>query len=83
MLHIDPHCVDMSKAAKDYHPGSGPLTPHAGEPGVYSPTGIYGDATLATAEKGRIIVEATVADLVRDVAGLRQVALSDPGGETA
>jgi creatinine amidohydrolase len=83
MLHIDPHCVDMSKAAKDYHPGSGPLTPNAGEPGVYSPTGIYGDATLATAEKGRIIVEATVADLVRDVAGLRKVVLPDAGGETA
>jgi creatinine amidohydrolase len=83
MLHIDPQCVDMSKAAKDYHPGSGPLTPNASEPGVYSPTGIYGDATLATAEKGRIIVEATVADLIRDIAALRQVAFSDPGDETA
>ena len=83
MLHIDPQCVDMSKAAKDYHPGKGPLTPNAGEPGVYSPTGIFGDATLATAEKGRIIVEATVADLIRDVAALRKAIVSDPGGETA
>ena len=81
MLHIDPQCVDMSKAAKDYHPGSGPLTPNAGEPGVYSPTVIYGDATLATAEKGLIIVEATVADLIRDIAGLRRVAMSNVGNE--
>ncbi len=77
MLYIDPQCVDMSKAAKDYHPGRGPLTPNAGEPGVYSQTGIFGDATLATAEKGRIIVEATVADLVGDIAELRKVAVSD------
>ena len=73
MLYIDPQCVDMAKAAKDYHPGIGPLTPNAGESGVYSPTGIYGDATLATVEKGRIIVEATVADLIRDIATLRRL----------
>jgi creatinine amidohydrolase len=82
MLHIDPQCVDMSKAAKDYHPGKGPLTPHAGEPGVYSPTGIYGDATLATAEKGQIIVEATVADLIRDIAALRRVAVPNASNES-
>ncbi len=83
MLYIDPQCVDMTKAAKDYHPGSGPLTPIVGEPGLYSPTGIYGDATLATVEKGRIIVEATVADLVHDIAILRRVALSASGNELA
>lgn len=77
MLYIDPQCVDMSKAASDYHPGNGPLTPNAGEPGVYSPTGIYGDATLASAEKGRIIVEATVADLLRDIAKLRDTPLPE------
>lgn len=35
------------------------------EPGPgYSATGVYGDATLATREKGRAIVEAVVEDLV-------------------
>ena len=81
MLYIDPQCVDMSKAADDYHPGNGPLTPNAGETGVYSATGIYGNATLATAEKGRIIVEATVTDLIRDVSALRRVAVSNAGNE--
>ena len=82
MLYIDPQCVDMSKAADDYHPGNGPLTPNAGETGVYSATGIYGNATLASAEKGRIIVEATVADLLRDIAALRQIPLPACGDET-
>jgi creatinine amidohydrolase len=71
MLYIDPACVDMTSAARDFHPGSGPLTPHAGEPGVFSPTGIYGDATLASAAKGRVVVEATVRDLLREIAALR------------
>ena len=83
MLYIDPQCVDMSKAADDYHPGSGPLTPNADGPGVYSPTGVYGNATLATAEKGRIIVEATVADLLHDIAELRRIALPERGDEPA
>jgi creatinine amidohydrolase len=81
MLYIDPQCVDMSEAADDYHPGNGPLTPNAGETGVYSATGIYGNATLATVEKGRIIVEATVADLIRDVSALRRVAVANVGNE--
>jgi len=35
------------------------------EPGPgHSATGVYGDATLATAEKGKAIVEAIVEDLV-------------------
>ena len=75
MLYIDPACVDMTKAARDFQPGSGPLTPYAGAPGVYSPTGIYGDATLASAEKGREVVEATVNDLLREIAALRNCPL--------
>jgi creatinine amidohydrolase/Fe(II)-dependent formamide hydrolase-like protein len=40
-------------------------------PGVYSPTGIYGDATLATAEKGRRVLEALVAGICADIEALR------------
>jgi len=72
MLYIDPASVDMSKAAKDYHPGKGPLTRKPGGDGVYSPTGIYGDATLATREKGEKVVEAVVEGILRDLQELRR-----------
>lgn len=70
MLYIAPEVVDMAKAARDYHPGAGPLTRTPGGPGAYSATGIYGDATLATVEKGRIVVEALVAALLAEIGAL-------------
>jgi creatinine amidohydrolase len=70
MLYIKPEIVDMSKAVKDYHPltGSG-LTrdPENTSEGVYSKSGIYGDPTLATVEKGEAIVEALVDHIVDDI----------------
>ncbi len=69
MLHIDPARVDMDKAESDYHPGQG--TANAARRirrACIRPSGIYGDATLATIDKGRIVVEATVADLAKDIA---------------
>ena len=47
------------------------MTRVRGRPGIYSETGIWGDATLATVEKGRIVVEATVAGILRDIEELR------------
>jgi len=77
MLYIAPDRVDMSKAAKDINPragGRGGLTRIKGrETGRYSPTGIYGDATLATREKGRVVVEAMVAGILREIEELRRV----------
>lgn len=71
MLYMDPSLVDMSKAAKDYHQsGTGGLTRDPTGKGTYSPTGIWGDATLATREKGRIVVEAMVEGMVGEVAAL-------------
>jgi creatinine amidohydrolase len=75
MLYIAPHSVDMGKAARDYHPGRGRLTRTPGGEGIYSRTGIFGDATLATLEKGRIVVEAKVAGILADIARLRAAAL--------
>ncbi len=62
MLYINPGMVDMSKAVKDYDPTGGlGLTRDPEKTGSkYSPTGIYGDPSLATVEKGRIAVEARV-----------------------
>jgi creatinine amidohydrolase len=71
MLYIAPERVDMRKAARDYHPGQGRLTRTPGVAGVYSASGIYGDATLATLEKGRLVVEANVAGILADIARLR------------
>jgi creatinine amidohydrolase/Fe(II)-dependent formamide hydrolase-like protein len=42
------------------------------EPGPgHSTTGVYGDATLASEEKGKVIVEAIVEDLVAGAERLR------------
>ena len=47
--------------------------------GAYSLTGIYGDATLATREKGEQVAEAIVAGVLHDIEALRQsdLGLSD------
>ena len=72
MLYMDPSLVDMSKAAKDYHPqGTGGLTRDPKGKGTYSPTGIWGDATLATREKGRRVVEAMVEGMLKEIETLR------------
>ena len=71
MLYIAPESVDMSKAVRDFHPGKGRLTRGPGGTGVYSPTGIYGVATLATWAKGRAVVEAMVVGILRDIESLR------------
>jgi creatinine amidohydrolase len=75
MLYIAPDTVDMSRAVKDYHPGSGPLTRNPDGPGVYSPTGSWGDPTLATRAKGERLVNALIDALVADVAALRAAPL--------
>lgn len=75
MLYMDPARVDMSKAVRDYHPGTGPLTRTPDKEGVYSVTGVYGDATLATHKKGQIVVEAMVAGIVDEIEQLRTSAL--------
>jgi creatinine amidohydrolase len=73
MLYIDPASVDMSKAVKDYHPSeSGGLTRDPHRPGAYSASGIYGDATLATREKGEAVARATVEGMLREIEALRR-----------
>jgi len=76
MLCIAPELVDMNKAGKDYHPGAGGLTRDPRRTGAYSPTGIYGDATLATREKGEQVVEAIVTGMLREIENLRRCPLS-------
>lgn len=76
LLYMYPQFVDMTKAAKDYHPGAGGLTRDSltavREGKTFSRTGIFGDATLATREKGRRLVEAQVLDLLEELEALRR-----------
>jgi len=70
MLYIAPHLVDMSKAVKEFNPGRG-LTRRVGGAGAYSASGVYGDATLASREKGEKIVEAMVTEILADIERVR------------
>lgn len=72
MLYIAPDIVHMERAERDIHPDRpGGLTRDpTGETGVYSPTGAYGDPTLATRDKGEIVVEGMVQYLVQQVQSL-------------
>jgi creatinine amidohydrolase len=76
MLFIDPASVDMRGAVKEYSPSSGPLqlTRRRGAPGTFSESGVWGDPTLATRDKGRLIVEGLVAGILEDIEGLRRAA---------
>lgn len=77
MLHVAPSTVQMSRAVRAVGPPSSPfrLTPRPGAPGTYSPSGIWGDATLATAEKGRLLTESLVASLQAEIESVRRSAL--------
>ena len=73
MLYMAPETVNMKKATKDYHPSDKPgLTRDPNGRGVYSATGIYGDATLATRAKGKIITNALVAGILNEIQELRK-----------
>ena len=81
MLYIAPETVDMSKAVKDYdpRPNRKGLTRDPQGAGHFSPTGIWGNPTSATREKGRIIVEATVAEIIRQVKELIALKVDNDG----
>jgi creatinine amidohydrolase len=72
MLYIAPKTVDMKKAGKDFPSrDAGPLQ-HSNPGGPrYSGTGIYGDATLATREKGERVVKAKIDAMVKEIEDLR------------
>ena len=75
MLHIDPVSVDMTKAVKDFHPGEGGLTRNPQGAGAFSASGIFGDATLATREKGAVFVQARIKEILHDIEKLRTAPL--------
>lgn len=73
MLYIAPETVRMNKAARDLNPDQpGPLTRDPHGKGTYSPTGAWGDPTLATREKGQAVTESLVATILKEITDLRQ-----------
>lgn len=75
MLHLIPEVVRMSRAEPDYHGDKpGPLTrdeqKSADSDAVYSPTGAWGDPTLATAQKGEVIVNRLLDWIENDIRNL-------------
>lgn len=78
LLYIDPASVDMSLAAKDYdQSGTAGLSRKAGGPSAYSPSGVWGDARLATREKGEKIVNALTQTLLSDIEAVRSAPLPE------
>ena len=77
MLYIAPDSCDMSKAVRDYHPRGerGWLSRDPDTKETYSKTGIWGDPTLASREKGERIVEAMVAGMLADIERVRTAKL--------
>ncbi len=68
MLVIAPDRVRKDRARPELRSdGPGPLTRVEGKEGVYSPTGAWGDPTLANVEKGRAVVEAIVDHAVASI----------------
>jgi creatinine amidohydrolase len=73
MLYIAPVRVDMSNAVADAQP-KGELPGLSRDPSsgkTYSKSGVWGDATLATRDKGERVVEAIVAGMLADIEALR------------
>lgn len=69
MLHIAPQVVDMSKAVDDGSEGEGLLCRKRGQ-GIWSASGVYGQATLATAEKGAIVAQAILDHAINEITKL-------------
>jgi len=68
MLYIAPESVQMKKAARDLNPHQpGGLTRNPKGTATYSPTGAWGDPTLATREKGQAVVESLLTTVLKEI----------------
>jgi creatinine amidohydrolase len=79
MLYIAPNVVKMKKATRDLNENQpGGLTRDWNKPGTYSPTGAWGDPTLATRAKGKVVVEEMVDAIVKEIDELRAAKSTAP-----
>ena len=65
MLHLHPHLVDMTRAVCEYPPHSLDYEMATLPMGALSRSGVFGDATVATAEKGERWFNACVTNIVK------------------
>lgn len=76
MLYIAPDSVQMKKAIRDFNPKQpGGLSRDPKGNGTYSPTGAWGDPTLATREKGQAVVESLFTTILKDIDELQHTPL--------
>jgi creatinine amidohydrolase len=79
MLKICPELVQMQRVVKEYRRGA-PLLSVSGQPKVVmggkmdTSSGIHGDATLATAEKGTLALDAMTRDILLFLESFQQMA---------
>lgn len=77
MLHIAPQSVDMKRAVREwYHTESTApfrLSRQRVADALYSPSGVWGDPALATAEKGAALADALMKRILADVDALAQL----------
>jgi creatinine amidohydrolase len=66
MMYIAPEVVDMSKAVDDGSQGEGRLTRNRGQ-GTWSESGVFGQPSLATVEKGRAVAQALINQVLKDI----------------
>lgn len=86
MLYIDPAVVDMPRAVKEFTPGgtaSLRLTRQRGTNGSFSASGVWGDPTLATREKGAVVVEGVLKGMLDDIETVRRSPLPAPSQTNA
>jgi acetamidase/formamidase/creatinine amidohydrolase/Fe(II)-dependent formamide hydrolase-like protein len=81
ILYMRPGAVRMDRAVADggTAPFTGPLTRDRAKGGHLSPSGVFGDATLASWHKGERIVEQAVSDLLAGIDALATAPV--PAGE--
>jgi creatinine amidohydrolase len=79
VFFIEPRAVRMDLARKDYEPRKGVrLTRLRDSPNTYSPTGVWGDATLATPKKGEELVRGMLDGMLAEIEALRATPLPAP-----
>jgi creatinine amidohydrolase len=69
MLYIAPEVVDMSRAVDDGAEGEGRLTRTRGQ-GLWSKSGVFGQATLASADKGKVIAQILLRHVLTQIESL-------------
>ena len=70
MLHIAAQVVDMDKAVNDGAEGEGPLSRKRSKGSTWSESGVYGQATLANPEKGKLVADALLRCALKEIEAL-------------